>query len=117
VSNFNWATATPEERRAHWVTKLRSGEYEQITGFLRTENGNCCLGVLCDIASPGRWQTGTHADVVFNFVFGASNYDTLPPDSILAEVGIDQDMADDLAQANDGGETFDEIATRIATIR
>lgn len=33
-----------------WVAGLRSGQYEQITGFLMTSDGYCCLGVACRIA-------------------------------------------------------------------
>lgn len=41
-----------------WVAELRSGKYQQTTGYLnvvRSENeghpgGFCCLGVLCEIA-------------------------------------------------------------------
>lgn len=33
-----------------WVAALRSGEYRQSTGRLRTPEGWCCLGVLTDIA-------------------------------------------------------------------
>ena len=29
-----------------WLEALRSGEYEQGKGFLKTEDGYCCLGVL-----------------------------------------------------------------------
>lgn len=32
-----------------WVDALRSGEYTQTTKRLKTEEGFCCLGVLCNI--------------------------------------------------------------------
>lgn len=32
-----------------WVNALRSGEYPQIQGNLRSPDGYCCLGVLCDL--------------------------------------------------------------------
>lgn len=42
-----------------WVAALRSGEYEQTTGFLQTKDGYCCLGVLCDLhqreTGDGEW--------------------------------------------------------------
>lgn len=44
--------------RTRWISALRSGEYQQGTGALRTDGGFCCLGVLCDIAAKdgfGRW--------------------------------------------------------------
>lgn len=33
-----------------WIEALHSGEYEQTTGKLHTNEGFCCLGVLCDLA-------------------------------------------------------------------
>lgn len=36
--------------KAKWLEALRSGEYEQTTGALRSTNGYCCLGVLCEVA-------------------------------------------------------------------
>lgn len=33
-----------------WVSALRSGEYQQASGRLRTPQGWCCLGVLTDLA-------------------------------------------------------------------
>ena len=32
-----------------WAAALRSGEYAQATSRLRSEDGFCCLGVLCDL--------------------------------------------------------------------
>jgi hypothetical protein len=47
------------EIKALWLESLRSGEYVQGTGTLRSENDEyCCLGVLCDLASKagvGSW--------------------------------------------------------------
>jgi hypothetical protein len=40
-----------EEIKAQWVQALRSGEYKQGQGALRSDdNTYCCLGVLCDLA-------------------------------------------------------------------
>jgi|HubBroStandDraft_2_1064218.scaffolds.fasta_scaffold00003_8 hypothetical protein len=37
--------------KAKWTATLRSGEYVQGTGCLRTSAGHyCCLGVLCVVA-------------------------------------------------------------------
>ena len=33
-----------------WVAALRSGEYPQGRDGLRTEDGYCCLGVVCELA-------------------------------------------------------------------
>lgn len=34
---------------------LESGSYHQIRGALKSELGNCCLGVACDVRDPDRW--------------------------------------------------------------
>jgi hypothetical protein len=56
----------PEVKRA-WVAALRSGEYQQGTGCLRSKDDKfCCLGVLTDlavragIAGPGRLSDGSY---------------------------------------------------------
>ncbi len=39
-----------KEIKAKWVAALRSGEYKQGLGQLRSkENNFCCLGVLCNL--------------------------------------------------------------------
>lgn len=46
------------ENRAKWVAALRSGEYKQGKGKLRTRgNTYCCLGVACAIGvvGAGKW--------------------------------------------------------------
>jgi hypothetical protein len=32
-----------------WIAALRSNEYKQTQGYLHTNEGFCCLGVLCDL--------------------------------------------------------------------
>ena len=32
-----------------WVAALRSGQYAQGKGYLNSEGGYCCLGVLCEV--------------------------------------------------------------------
>lgn len=48
-----------------WVAALKSGEYKQDTGQLCSDNGYCCLGVLCDIYDkeddqPIDWEGGDY---------------------------------------------------------
>ena len=46
------------ERKAEWLTALRSGEYEQGTGYLNRDGKFCCLGVATDLAVKaglGEW--------------------------------------------------------------
>lgn len=37
------------EIKQKWIDALRSGEYQQDVGVLKTEKGYCCLGVLADL--------------------------------------------------------------------
>ncbi len=46
-----------QEQKDQWVTALRSGEYVQGRGWLRTPSDKfCCLGVLCDILPEVQWE-------------------------------------------------------------
>lgn len=36
--------------KAKWIAALRSGEYQQGHGVLRSGDHYCCLGVLCEVA-------------------------------------------------------------------
>ena len=45
----------PPTIKTKWVAALRSGKYKQDTGRLRTADGFCCLGVLCDITKGTIW--------------------------------------------------------------
>lgn len=114
--------------KKRWVEALRSGKYEQGKRRLRSENTFCCLGVLCDlyrIDQGGRadWKYGelgcsflgqmnelpievarwsglndTAGDAVFIASIDSGPYDI--PDQCLAE-------------HNDEGRTFEQIADAI----
>lgn len=38
-----------KEVKRKWLKALRSGKYTQTEGTLKDSEGNCCLGVLCDL--------------------------------------------------------------------
>lgn len=47
------------EVKEKWVAALESGEYKQGKQALKTVEGFCCLGVLCDIHAKetgGEWE-------------------------------------------------------------
>lgn len=54
------------EIKQKWVNALRSNEYAQSTGALKTEYGFCCLGVLCDLYAKEHddvnWEHRTFED-------------------------------------------------------
>ncbi len=38
-----------EKNVRDWLSALRSGEYQQVKGTLKTNKGHCCLGVACEV--------------------------------------------------------------------
>lgn len=52
------------EVQQRWVAALRSGEFEQERGWLRSKDGKyCCLGVLCELHRRefgGQWINGAY---------------------------------------------------------
>ncbi len=107
--------------KAEWLKWLRSGKYEQCEAALYDGKGFCCLGVLCDIAVSGEWE------------YNENTMTWLPPRSarqkITAEqfdnrehhlseeaytrLGLTKGDWTDLADMNDTGSTFKDIADYI----
>lgn len=103
-----------------WVKALRSGEYKQAVGRLRTNEGFCCLGVLCDLHAK---ETRTKWDKLGyfsnHFYFGESKK---LPYKVIKWAGINPDPKvalkfiprTSLIYMNDGmSATFDQIADYI----
>lgn len=102
------STTTPEYKmdadlKAKWVAALRSDDYEQARGRLRTTSGEyCCLGVLCDITAPAKW----HKEADGTWHFGDDDSWSSPPTDLLPTL-----KANSLIDLNDDdGKTFPEIA-------
>jgi hypothetical protein len=126
--------------KALWLDALRSGEYEQAKGYLKTDDGYCCLGVLCDIAVKnkvipdpirvtGESMPGWPAEEPV-YVFGEDKGYLTLPDSVREWAGLDEynpmvyaekgDHSEDspekrpLSELNDNlGFDFNRIADRI----
>lgn len=127
------------EIKAKWVAALRSGDYKQGTGVLRSEwDEYCCLGVLCDIAEKegvpmivvepaadgdvsdgivgayyyfdGDRDTGDY-EITPSFVAGWAGLPSVNPSVELTDP-YDEDavVLESLADLNDGGKSFDEMA-------
>ena len=113
-----------------WAKALRSGEYVQGNGFLKTSNvdgGNvrhCCLGVLCEIAIKDGVQCpvvdGIHSLTnLRTHHYGVERNHTAVPHEVLAWSGLKHPLGflpkDDafLCRLNDGGMGFNEIASVI----
>ena len=97
--------------REQWVKALRSGKYKLGRRRLRIGDTFCCLGVLCDLNDPSLWALNDLSNE-YDYVY-AEEYSAMPPVDLLIEVGISDDEAHELAEQNDAGATFEEIADMI----
>lgn len=113
--------ATEEERnriikanRETWVYALKSGEFKQITGVLRSDEGYCCLGVAEDLCHyRGDWHYDEEKEAYA--VPYTSEYDTLTRETaeMLGFKDFDPTLTEDrtATMLNDNvGLSFDEIA-------
>ena len=66
-------TMNPEIRE-QWAKDLESGDYPQGRGFLRTDGGFCCLGVLCEQA--------VRAGVISRFGLDENPYTAEPAEDV-----------------------------------
>jgi hypothetical protein len=111
-----------------WVAALRSGKYEQGKGFLNKQGKFCCLGVLCDIAEKeGVCQSRPSEAYEEVLKYGPEAQDsTVTPKAVQAWAGFSQrfntgnpevtvasEYTELLAELNDTGMKFDQIANLI----
>lgn len=115
--------------KADWIAALRSGKYKQSQSYLYSAQGQCCLGVLCDIAEvPYIDDNGGPRTYLFKV---PSRYDSTNENGsmIPKRVNLTSDLDLDLevrhkkagienlryalAAMNDDGKTFNEIADYI----
>jgi hypothetical protein len=118
-----------------WVRALRSGKYKQASGQLKTEDGFCCLGVLCDVYDPSNWIVADDLDLgednqEWHYKISMrGGYTSIMKDVLPEEIadaaglsrqnpevpyGIDGGMSS-LAVINDSGASFAQIADLIET--
>lgn len=110
----------PEAKTA-WLTALRDGSHAQAQRQLRTLDGFCCLGVVCDILPLGEWMGHAYfANDELGDGSSASAY-TIPIAlrskvfELDAPANIDQSnelnkILNRLITMNDNGRSFSEIA-------
>jgi hypothetical protein len=118
--------------KENWVNALLSGEYKQGTGNLKSGTGFCCLGVLCDLYAKEHnedWETATTFVSLdeenpkphdYWYFDGESEF---LPTKVMKWAGLDRFDPDielhdpvctfTLAELNDNGSTFGEIAKLI----
>ena len=103
------------EAKQNWVEALRSGKYKQGDGCLRDRSDRfCCLGVLCDILKKEgeEWRPdpeNTASQFEFSSV-GQLPVVSFPPENLIDRVGLEKDQPQELADMNDSGASFEEIA-------
>lgn len=106
-TTINGLTLRPSVRK-RWAEALRSGEYKQGTLQLKSSEGYCCLGVLCEIS--GLNYSGSFASPPL----GVQTWAGLVPDGVEPmPLKISQMKAGGrpLYQLNDDDYlTFDQIA-------
>ena len=111
---------TRHDIRTQWIAALRSGKYTQVTDYLHTDKGFCCLGVLCELAvKAGVIEPANRNRVNFTYV---DEEKSLPP-AVRNWVGLNSDSGTYeehryrkcLANDNDQGKSFTDIADVIAS--
>lgn len=102
-----------DETREKWVAALRSGEYEQGAGVLRSNaNKFCCLGVLADIEPDYAWGSGGSQ----NCHYLISPHDNLTYEAEFEDLDLDYFGLTSAAQSlliqlnDEHKKSFDEIA-------
>ena len=92
--------------KAKWLKALRSGDYKQTTGALYADGGYCCLGVLCDVlgAIPAAAKKD---DFWGNFAILPAN---VAKRAGISENPVPSGYTDSLADLNDSGSSFEDIA-------
>jgi hypothetical protein len=112
--------------KQQWLSALRSGQYTQTRWNLQTEQGFCCLGVLCDLYSKEtgtEWKVNiTEDDETFTY-YKMKNQTSVLPDCVKEWAGLteanpsiklpEEDEESSLTFLNDEGSSFEEIAQLI----
>lgn len=99
------------EWKQKWVEALRSGEYKQGKYGLRSaDDAFCCLGVLCDLIEPTRWQLDKDRAQYTNGYAANEHAVGILPDDISSALGLDRGEQAVLGTMNDTGNSFNDIA-------
>lgn len=97
-----------------WVQALRSGKYTQAQGRLKVAGSYCCLGVACELyrieTGEGDWYHDSFLDQPA--VLPGRVRDWLGLHDIEGALGYGAKQTS-LAERNDMGDSFDEIANLI----
>jgi hypothetical protein len=97
------------ELKARWLKALRSGTYLQGQKALHKESKFCCLGVLCDLGLPEKWEPSDWDSDYYIHPWG-NPHDELLSKEISYEIKLGNALQRRLADMNDQGKSFIEIA-------
>lgn len=104
------------EVKTQWVKDLRSGEFPQATSHLRKQGGGyCCLGVLANQFAT-KWEATCMIDryrlVPYRDGECLANgaHSAWLSEEFMKEVGLNRDLANELATMNDHEQSFHAIA-------
>lgn len=108
------------QAKEQWLKDLRSGEFRQTTKALQNGNGYCCLGLLCRICPDVKskqegWLVrfiGRHEESsITGLPLTVQNWAGLYSPSAYVEELLDREYrSQSLAELNDSGLTFSQIA-------
>lgn len=112
------------ERQRLWIDALRSGRFKQTKRVLGKKIGgetyNCCLGVMCEVARENGVQVPVKVDEAGGIRYGElqSSQTSSIPRMVADFFGVRPDIRclHPLAQMNDGGRTFEEIAQYVEAL-
>lgn len=101
-----------------WIEALRSDDYSQGRDCLKSTTADgtvhCCLGVLCEVDNITFREDENRYGIDYSIVDVYHNHhDALLPDFLLQKYGLTSDEQVQLADMNDMGTSFTEIADYI----
>ena len=108
-----------QQVKEKWLNALRSGDYQQTQNYLHKEDGFCCLGVLCDLyikENNEEWNLAVAEDGDRDYYEFQDKTGRIPL-SVIEWAGVEDCNPNicgrSLAERNDTGSTFNEIADLI----
>jgi hypothetical protein len=98
--------------KALWVEALRSEKYDQGKRQLRNpaDDSFCCLGVLCNLHAQEHPEIAAKQKKPEMYMY----HTAMPHPEVYAWAGLDRDNAGTLANMNDNGKSFKQIANWIS---
>lgn len=108
-----------EEIALKLIKALRSNRYKQTTRALKTDIGYCCLGVLCQISKLGKFDSNHPPENAAGYPYvikGQPSEISVLTKPVMewagmkSNIGVLSSETETLANYNDNGKSFLEIA-------